>query len=475
MTSTLLALPRRPGAHGVEVLLVVGVAQAAADLEVGCHGEVHVAEGGPGLGGLVLHGIAVLRVADGEAVEVEAVHLQLLVEVIQAGDPLQRVAGVGLQAEFLRRLAQGGDAVSRLRVKRDDRRVGCRRAGGVVLGAVRDAAETAAEAAVHVAAAVELGAVVGGDGVQRHAVEVPAQARADFAGRQCLRVVAVGRVAGVVVAVDQVVRAALHDVGAEGGCRALEVAGLDLEQAGEIAVLVGRLHAQRLVVVALEVGRGVGQRVVHAVILALHHAGDTHLPVVAQRHVDGRFDVDRIPAAEADVGIAFRALARLGGVELHDARRRVAAEEGALRAAQQLHLLHVEHREALERDAFLHDIVVDQADRLGRVHVEVGVAQAAHIKAREGAAVVRLDVQAGHLARQRADVLAAGVVGVQILRLDRRDRQRHVPQVLGAAAAGHDDRFELADVLLGLGCRRGLGHGCLHREGRAQREREQGR
>ncbi len=83
-----------------------------------------------------------------------------------------------------------------------------------------------------------------------------------------------------------------------------------------------------------------------------------------------------------------------------------ATEQRALWAGQHLHLLGVEDREALEDRVLLHDVVVDQRDGLGRVQVEIGVAVAADVEAREGAAERRFDVQAGHAARERADVVA---------------------------------------------------------------------
>src|SRR3546814_4724525 len=52
-------------------------------------------------------------------------------------------------------------------------------------------------------------------------------------------------------------------------------------------------------------------------------------------------------AAIADARMAA-GLARLDGIELDDARRRVAAEQSALRSAQHLDAVEVEDREALE-------------------------------------------------------------------------------------------------------------------------------
>src|SRR3546814_20025414 len=60
------------------------------------------------------------------------------------------------------------------------------------------------------------------------------------------------------------------------------------------------------------------------------------------------------------------------------------------------------------------------------VEVEVGVAQAADVEAREGAAVRGLDVEAGHAAGQEADVGAARSERAELLGVHRADRDRHV-------------------------------------------------
>src|SRR3546814_9250705 len=105
--------------------------------------------------------------------------------------------------------------------------------------------------------------------------------------------------------------------------------------------------------------------------------------------------------------VAAELLRRLDRLELDHASGRVAPEQRALRPAQHLDALQVEGREALQQRAFLHHLVVHQRHWLRGVEVEVGVAQAADVEAREGAAVRGLDVEAGHAAGQEADVGAA--------------------------------------------------------------------
>src|SRR3546814_10043229 len=77
-------------------------------------------------------------------------------------------------------------------------------------------------------------------------------------------------------------------------------------------------------------------------------------------------------------------LAGLDGIEFDDARRGVAAEQGALRPAQHFEAVGVEDRETLEDRVFEHDIDIDEAERLRRGEVEVGVAEPAGKEAREG-------------------------------------------------------------------------------------------
>src|SRR3546814_21185225 len=92
-------------------------------------------------------------------------------------------------------------------------------------------------------------------------------------------------------------------------------------------------------------------------------------------------------------------LARLDGIELDDARRRVAAEQSALRSAQHLDAVEVEDREALEDRGFEDDIVIDEANRLRRIEIEVGVDEPEDIEAREGAPERAFDVEVGDAAQ----------------------------------------------------------------------------
>jgi hypothetical protein len=145
--------------------------------------------------------------------------------------------------------------------------------------------------------------------------------------------------------------------------------------------------------------------------------------------------------------IAFLLEHRLGRVELDHAGWRVTAEQRALRAAQHLDLVDVKYREAFQHGVFLDDVVHHQADRLRGVQVEVGVAQAADVEAREGTAIVGFDVDRRRAAGQEADVGGARGQHVQLVAFEGGDRHRHVLDVFRAALGRHDHGFQL--VLVG--------------------------
>ena len=103
---------------------------------------------------------------------------------------------------------------------------------------------------------------------------------------------------------------------------------------------------------------------------------------------------------------------------------RVAPEQGSLRTAQDLHCVEVERRESLEDRIFEDHVVIDQADRLRCVEVEVGIAEAANVEAREGAPERAFDVEARHPSGEATDVGAACVDRGQLLRIDGADGHR---------------------------------------------------
>ena len=341
-------------------------------------------------------------------------------------------------------------AVSRLRRERNQ-------AGAVVAGAK----ERRAVATVNVTAVERFGGFVAGDRVQRHRAEVPLQARAATPG---LQVGEVDAVVGHLVAVevlDQRVATLLDDVGAEQAGGAIELALVQVEQRFEVIAFVQELHAAGGFVIAFEATVGSADAgVVDPVIAALVDRRDACRPAIGQRAAVGALYVPAVVAAVADADVAIGILRRTRRIELDHAGRGVAAEQRALRTTQHFHVGQVEQREALQQRAFLHHIVVHQRHRLRRIEVEVGVAQAADVKAREGTAVGRLDVEAGHACGQETDVIAGRTEHIQLLALDRGERDRHVLGVLDTALRGHLQGVE-GNRILGSG---GFLGGCYQRQ-----------
>ncbi len=238
---------------------------------------------------------------------------------------------------------------------------------------------------------------------------------------------------------------------------------MDVDQGAEaVARLVQELQATSQFVIALEgilpddVGAAAGgqARVIHPVAAMLVEAGEAERPVLADRAADGALEIRRVVVAVAGLEVATRLARGAHRVELHHAGRRVAAEQRALRAAEDLDHLQVERRKALQDRVLLHHVVVDQRDGLRRIEVEVRVAEATHVEAREGAAEGRLDQQARHAARQEAHVVAARGEDVQLLVAERRHRHRDVLHVFDPALGRDHHRIE----------RSALREGCRHRQ-----------
>src|SRR4029077_12196421 len=95
----------------------------------------------------------------------------------------------------------------------------------------------------------------------------------------------------------------------------------------------------------------------------------------------------------------------LRGFDLYDAGRGITPEERPLRPAQNFDVLLVEYREALQCGILLDDVVVIEAHGLRSERREIGVAVAADVEAREGAAVGRFDIEARHREGELPDVL----------------------------------------------------------------------
>ncbi len=216
---------------------------------------------------------------------------------------------------------------------------------------------------------------------------------------------------------------------------------MDVEQGVEaLARLPQELQPVGVGLVAADLVLGARRvQVVHPVALRLVETGEAGGKGVAQRAADPEVEVEGVvgPVRGAEVGVGL--LRGLHGLELDDAGRRVAAEQRALRAAQHLDPVEVKQRDALDHRVLEHDLVEEHRHRLRRVEVEVGVAEAANVEAREGAAEGRLENQARHAAGQDLDVRSADREDLEVRGAQHRHRQRHVLHVLLALLRGDDD------------------------------------
>jgi hypothetical protein len=95
-----------------------------------------------------------------------------------------------------------------------------------------------------------------------------------------------------------------------------------------------------------------------------------------------------------------------------------------------------------------HDVVLNDRHRLRGAEVEVDIAEAADVIAREDAAGGRLGIEAGDAAGERERVVAGGLEVAERIALDHGHRQRHVDEALFAALRGDDD---IAGVSLRVG------------------------
>ena len=179
--------------------------------------------------------------------------------------------------------------------------------------------------------------------------------------------------------------------------------------------------------------------IVDPVAAALPGKRATDRKAVGNLAANAGFDTGGVEPAEGCLQIVGAFLVGTDAVELHNTGGGVAAEERALRPAQDFDAVDVEYGEALQDRVFQNDIVINDADRLRRVEVEVGVAQAADVEAREGAAEGAFDVQAGDAAGKGADVAAACVNRVELFARNNVDGQGNILQIFFAALRGDDD------------------------------------
>ena len=289
-----------------------------------------------------------------------------------------------------------------------------------------------------------------------------------------LTVVAIGEDGGRIEAGNEGVATLAHDVGAEQTRRPAQPAGVDVQEAVEsVARLEEQLQAHGPVVVTFQMlvaGHVVGG--VHPVVAVLPLGRGAKRPRLTHRQVEHALEIGRAIGAVGNRPVA-RELIELGphGFDLDDAGRRIAPEQSPLRPAQNLDVLLVEYREALQCGILLDDVVVIEADRLRGEGREVGVAVAADVEAREGAAIGRLDIEARHRKGELPDILAGEVADELVL-----GRDRHLEGSF-LTPLGRDDHFLQGSR---LGGRRAAGLGtsdarsqqqCCHQGGGDRQQR----
>ena len=161
------------------------------------------------------------------------------------------------------------------------------------------------------------------------------------------------------------------------------------------------------------------------------------------REVERGAAVNPSETAEAKLRLAAELAGGPLGHDLHRAADRVLAEERALRSAQHLDALDVEQFEHRARRAGEVDVVDVDADARILGDDEVGLADAAEEDLREVAAAAAVArVRELHVRRRVGD--AAKVAHAQLAErfaAERRNRDRHVLQVLFAPPRRDDDRL----------------------------------
>ena len=315
--------PERPGADGrletfgPVLLVVLGHAHAGAHLQVLRQFEVGRGEYGPCRGPLLLtrvagQGVVVQRVV------VERVDLERLAEIEEPHAPVQAVRVRGFQSDFLAELAQRRMAVR-----------GLGRKGDRVTRTVGRAA------AVHVAARQIVEPLHARHRDQSMPPQVVAQVDGEAVPAEFLRVV---RVQGDLVAPEaraQPARPALDRVGVKQARRPVEIPHVDLEPPGEVVPRRPQeLNAARNVAVAAQGVVLAGVSVVHPVAPPLHEQrGPGGEDGRNQRAGHRALEIHAVESAVGKAAVSFGRPGGRGGFDLDEPGRRVAAEQGALRAA----------------------------------------------------------------------------------------------------------------------------------------------
>ena len=359
-------------------------------------------------------------------------HVEIAIEIERTQLPGEHTAIGRGQPHFLRELVEI-DRIARVRCEGDETGSGNK------------------VAAIDIAAARPFAFVITRDRGQRRGVEFVGHLQR-AAEHLIIGNIAVAAIEGdrlAIIIVIELVVARPHRIGAEQGRAAIEAAIL---RSGKCAEPVARrqqqLAAHREIEIAAQRVVFIGETVVDPVAAALHLARKTQRErVFDNRHANRAANCVGAVGSERAIGAHIGLVARLHCVDLDDAGRGVAAEQRALRSAQDLDPLDIEQREAFQRGVFKDDIVENDRNGLRCCKVEIGVAEPANIEARRDAAVGAFHVQTGDLPRQGGGVRAGCKNGGYAGRIQCACRNRHVLEVLFAAVGSDDNGRELAIVV----------------------------
>ncbi len=174
---------------------------------------------------------------------------------------------------------------------------------------------------------------------------------------------------------------------------------------------------------------------------------------IAQRHVECAVQLHPVVIAIAEVEIALGLAEPWRAADQIDrAAGGVLAVKRALRAAQHLDALKVEHRDAQEREIALVDLVIIGCDRACLVQAVVGHGNAAQREDRCVVADGRGELEVGDLADEFVSL--GNALFLERIARNGRDRDRDVLKAFGPLLRGHDDIG--AHLFRGGLCRRSL-------------------
>ena len=230
---------------------------------------------------------------------------------------------------------------------------------------------------------------------------------------------------------------------------ALGIVADDPDREG-IGRLIENLPAQQPAVAI--VNPVAGNDVLQEAVTLREYAVDAHRDRIGDRAGDPAIDAAKIVIADRRFAISFGGKLRLCGDDVDQARRGVAAEQGALRPAQHFDPIDWPELGQTGADAATVDAVDEHRDRAFETGVVADRADAADASA-AGACFRR----GGGDQQRRADLVeAAKIDRARILDRvggDRRDRERNVAERFAAAGCGHDDGTIVIIRLGGLSSR----------------------